>query len=140
MDYLDKLIPLVILGAVGAFLVFLVRRVARDMDAPPRAAETVAPAEVKPAPIEIAAIVETPAVVVPEAVPVMAEPMVAGLPPVIQAPAPVRRRKKPMATVATVIPTETPIQAVLGLLQEKDGLAVAFVLREIFAPPVSKRK
>jgi hypothetical protein len=148
VEHLDKLIPLVILAAVGALLVFLVRRVARDADAAPRAEETVARVEVKSPPVPITAIVEAPAAVVPEVAPkLVVGPMAAEPATVvpaaasIQPAAPVRRlrRKQPMPTAVQVAPAETPIQTVLGLLREKDGLAIALVLREIFAPPVSKR-
>ena len=146
MEYLDKLIPLLILGGVGAFLVFLVRRVAREMDAVPRAEETVAPVEMKPEPV----LIETPTVMVeqevaplPTVAPMSAEPatVVPAAAASIQPAAPARRlrRKQPMPTAVQAAPAETPIQAVLGLLREKDGLAIALVLREIFAPPVSKR-
>ena len=132
MEQLDKLIPLAILGAVGAFLVFLVRRVARENEVVPGNEQLVAPVEVKPEPVQIdlsiAAIVERPPIVVQDA---MSLPVVA--------PVKRRRSKQPKPMTVNVTPVETPIQTVLGLLKEKDGLAAAFMLCEIFAPPVSKR-
>ena len=145
MEHLDKLIPLVILGAVGAFLVFLVRRVARDVEVAPRARESVARVEVKPEPVQIELPIAAPAVVVQEVapVPVLAsvadEPVAPSRQPVALVERQRTKKLKPAPTAVTVIPAETPIEAVLGLLKEKDGLAVAFVLREILAPPVSKR-
>src|SRR6516162_2986977 len=50
MDHLDKLIPLAILGAVGAFVFFLLRRAARDKDAGDRSEDSTVRAEVRPQP------------------------------------------------------------------------------------------
>jgi hypothetical protein len=119
MEHLDRLIPLAILGGVTALLLFLLRRTAREKDVAPRTAEA------KPAAIPV----ETP---LPIAVPVQ----IAGE---------IKRKRRPKrkrapAVAVQAAPVQTPINTVLGLLKEKDTLAAAFLLREILAPPVSKRQ
>jgi hypothetical protein len=137
MNHLDKLIPLAVLGIAAAFLVILIRRVAREKEAAPRVEVTTTPT------------VEVPAVVirVEPVVTVVAEPvadveLVVPPPVIVQADArPKRRSTKVMPTPVLVkpMPRQTPIQTVLGLLKEKDSLAAAFVLHEILGRPVSMR-
>ena len=50
----------------------------------------------------------------------------------------IKRKRRP-GVVVEAVPVQTPIHAVLGLLKEKNTLAAAFLLREILAPPVSRR-
>ena len=133
--YLDKLIPILVLGAVAAFLVYLVRRAASEKDIAPRA-------EVVPMPMKLAEIVVVPPPT-PEPLqraeeePVV-ERIVVGPPAVGEGAKP--RRKKQMAPVSVkAAVNKTPIEAVLELLKKKDSLAAAFLLGEILAPPVSKR-
>jgi hypothetical protein len=126
MDYLDKVIPLAVLAIAAAFLVMLIRRVGRENDASPRV-------EAVPKPIEAIAVAVAPVVAVVPKVDADGPPPIAVRP----------RRKKdvptPTVVKALAAPTPTSIQTVLGLLREKDSLAVAFVLHEILGPPVSKR-
>jgi hypothetical protein len=59
----------------------------------------------------------------------------APLPPVV----PPKPRRKRIAKPAPKPIAPTPIDTVLGLLKQKDTLAAAFLLREIFDRPVSRR-
>jgi hypothetical protein len=131
MEYLDKIIPLAILGLAAASLIVLVRRVAREKEPAVRVEEP-------PVPVEVAPIVETPAIVV-AVEPIAMEPVVVAPPVVVPTEA---RAKRP--SLKKVIPPfvvkPTPIQTVLGLLKENDSLAAAFVLHEILGPPRSRRK
>jgi hypothetical protein len=117
MEHLDRLIPLAILVSVTAMLLFLLRRPAPEIDVAPRCTETLPP----PIPIE------TP---MPIAIPVQVA--------ATQIKRKRRRRRLPAVEVQTA-PAQTPIDTVLGLLKEKNTLAAAFLLREILAPPVSRR-
>ena len=140
MEHLDRLIPLVILGAVGAFLLFLLRRAQRERSAP----------RSEQIPIRFAVpVIAEPVVAKFEApVVVVAKPIVAALVPTVPIAKPVpvapvvvvreKRRKKHRPTAAAA-PKTTPIESVLGLLKEKDALATAFLLREILGAPVSSR-
>jgi hypothetical protein len=137
MEFLDKLILVVILGAVGALVLFLMRRVAREKDAMPRSADLPMPVEAQPGPARIdkptAERLEPAIAVAPQ--PVTPTP---SLPkPAVRA----AKKKRKSAPVLTVPPPRaaTPIVKVMGLLQEKDSLVAAFLLREILAPPVSRR-
>ena len=119
MEYLEKLMALAILGGVGALLIFLLRRA--------RAKDNAAQAE------EVRKNVETPAVVV-EKPPVV---VTASAPaPIVNVKAAENRRAKTRRKKATAAP---PLVKVMGLLKEKDALVAAFLLREILAPPVSRR-
>src|SRR5438094_190373 len=51
-----------------------------------------------------------------------------------------KKRKAKVAPAPAAPPVQTPIVAVLDLLKRQDSLAAAFLLREILAPPVSKRR
>jgi hypothetical protein len=113
MEHLDRLIPPAILGVVAAFVLFLLRRTARDKDVTAGSAET-------PAPIPIA------------------QPIVVAVP-VAEIKRARQKRRTRTPAVVPIAPVKTPIHTVLGLLKEKDTLAAAFLLREILAPPVSKR-
>jgi hypothetical protein len=116
MEHLDRLIPLAILGVVAAFVLFLLRRSAREKDVMPRSVD---------ARIETAAPISVAQPILVDVVEIKSE-----------------RPKKERAPAVTVqaAPAQTPIHTVLGLLKEKDTLAAAFLLREILAPPVSKRQ
>lgn len=128
MEPLDKLIPLAILGAVGAFLVFLVRRAIRQESA---ASSAEVPAVVEPIQVEALAVVVTPQPVAVEAEVKPNEVIVESI---------VRKRRLKKALLPLVAaPPQTPIVTVLELLKQKDSLAAAFLLHEILAPPVSKR-
>jgi hypothetical protein len=136
MEYLDKLIPLAVLGAVGAFLLFVLRRVTREQDVAPRSAELTMRVEAKPKPV--IAVAQEKKQIASEALAKREDEKVAVASSVI--PMPAERPKKKKRTPSVVVPAEMPIQTVLGLLKDKDTLAAAFLLREILAPPVSKRR
>ncbi len=119
MEHLDRLIPLAILGVVATFVLLLLWRTAREKDATQRSGEAL------PAPIAV----DTPQPAA-DAVEVAAEEIKSERP---------KKRRRP-AIVVQAAPGKTPIHAVLALLKEKDTLAAAFLLREILAPPVSKRR
>jgi hypothetical protein len=114
MEHLDRLIPLAILGVVAALVLFLLWRTAREERATPRSAEVLPP----PIPVET-----------PQPAPLPAMEINSGR----------RKRKRRPAVAIQSAPVHTPTHTVLGLLKEKDALAAAFLLREILAPPVSKR-
>jgi hypothetical protein len=118
MDHLDKLIPLAVLGVVGALIIVLLLRARRDQGSSElglraqseREPEAPARAEVQqPAPISAA----SPVAIVTPAAPV--------------------QPAKPKAM-------DSPVAAVRGLLRKKDSLATALMLNEILGPPVSRRK
>ena len=69
----------------------------------------------------------------------MSAPVIAAPPTPIVAPAvaPKRKRKAIMPSAAPSAPA--PAVTVVELLQNKDTLVTAFLLREILAPPISKR-
>jgi hypothetical protein len=164
MDYLDKLIPFAILGAVAAFVFFLLRRAVRDKDAGNRSEDSTMRDEVRPEPGKVkqssAGMGEEPVVVVvKESGPqeksaltlratskredenaVAANSVAIEFPPQGTATSkkPKRKRRAPTPVVGTPS-VPTPIVSVLGLLKEKNSLAAAFLLREILAPPVSRR-
>lgn len=120
MNHLDKLIPLVTLLSVAAFLLFLLRRAARSK-------ELTTWQESVP--------------VNPQPVPVVALPQEEIRVPVVPTAAEKRAaRKKRTPTPAVEATSPTPIDAALGLLKEKDALVTAFLLREILGPPVSRRQ
>ena len=165
MDYLDNLIPFAILGAVGAFVFFLLRRAERDKDAGNRSEDSTMRDEMRPEPGKleqsIAGMGEEPVVAVVQesvlqdesAVPSRAtsksedENAVATNSVAFEFPPqgtatrkkPTRKKRAPTPVVGTPS-VPTPIVSVLGLLKEKNSLAVAFLLREILAPPVSRRQ
>lgn len=120
MDFADKLIPLIGLAGVGAFLLFLLR-LAKNEQA------------VKPP-------VEEPTTVVPFATPIsvlVATPITTITPPP-EVVAPVAETSAPMV-VAENSPA-SPVHAVIDLLKKKDSLTAAFLLHEILGPPVSCRR
>src|SRR5438874_2714285 len=109
MEHLDKLIPLAILGVVGAFLVFLVRRVARTPDAAPQT-------EVAPqAAVRVPETSAAPAVVENVVTATLAVPE-----PEMPSPTQVLRTKRKKAPVPSISsPTvQTPIVTVLDLLKK----------------------
>ena len=126
MEHLDKLIPLAILGLIGVVAVFLIRRVARERDAAMHPGDQ--PIHVEAQPVKTA----EPVAVVPEPIPVAAASEPAAAVTVGN-----RRKRAPTPVAAPTPPT--PVVNVMDLLQNKDALAAAFLLREILAPPVSKR-
>lgn len=123
MDHTDKLLPLLVLGVLCAILLVLLRRGSRERPAVSVINSTMnamAGEEVRreagPAPaVAVLAIAAAAAVV--EQKPRRAKPL----------PAPVSP------------PSPSTIDTVLGLLHDRQSLAAAFLLREIFAPPVSRR-
>jgi hypothetical protein len=165
MNHLDKLIPLAILGVVGAFMFFLLRRAARDKDAGNRSEDSTMRDEVRPQPGKldqsVAVLGEEPVVaVVQESGPqeesafpsratseredeyaVAANSVTAQLPLEVTATSkkPTRKKRAPTPVVGTPC-VPTPIVSVMGLLKGKNSLAAAFLLREILAPPVSRRQ
>jgi hypothetical protein len=140
MDYLEKLIPLAVLGAVAAFLVVVLRRAAREqVDAPPANELPIRVGQVAVKTPKPVVVYEKQEVLIP-AVMKREDEMIAVAIPVIAEKARPKRKKQTPPAVVTVIPAATPIETVLGLLKEKDTLAAAFLLREILAPPVSKRR
>jgi hypothetical protein len=164
MDYLDKLIPFAILGAVCAFVFFLLRRAAQDKDAGNRSDDSAMRDEVWPQPVRVeqpvAVMGEQPVVVVvQESFPkqnsafplgatskredenaVAANSVTAEFSPLGTATSKKPKRKKRAPTPIVGTPSvPTPIVSVIGLLKEKNSLAAALLLREILAPPVSRR-
>jgi hypothetical protein len=146
---MDQAIPFVVLVAVGALLFFLLRRneslpsttagEGAILPSPPgrgAGGDGTSPLsipEVVAAPTPL--VVETPQPLVPTAS--VPEPS----PLVVQAPQPSVKPRKKRAVNAAPKPAEpTPIDTVVGLLKNKDTLATAFLLREIFDKPVSQRK
>jgi hypothetical protein len=117
MDHLDKLIPLAVLLIIGAFLLLVLRRAAREAKA--------------------AADLAARAISVPE--PVLPPAVVAEVPatPTVEKPRKKRRRPQP---VAASLPNQNPVTTVLDLLRDKDALVKAFLLREILDKPVALRK
>ena len=165
MDYLDKLIPFAMLGAVAAFVFFLLRRAAWDKDAGNQSEDSTMRDEVR----RQAGRVEEPVAVIMGEEPVVVgkqsvsrekseipsaatskredENVVAAksVAPEFPHPGPSqsakpKRKKRAPSPAAPPTPLPTPIVTVIGLLQEKDSLAAAFLLREILAPPVSRRQ
>jgi hypothetical protein len=183
MDYLDKLIPFAILGAVAAFVFFLLRRAARDKDAGNQSEDSTMRDEVRRQPGKV----EEPVAVMREEPVVVGKQSVSQETPTTRSHAPAwergvptpergnqlpsaatskredenvvaaksvtpefphpgpsqsakpKRKKRAASPAAPPTPVPMPIVTVLGLLQEKDSLAAAFLLREILAPPVSRR-
>jgi hypothetical protein len=143
MEPLNKLLLLAVLGAVAALLVFLLRQAFRESSTSTAQPERVEskPVDTEP-PIEmkreepVVAMTPQPAATIPEE-PIALTPAI----PVVAARSrPVRRKRKPAPATAAALPSEaTPIGTVLELLKRKDSLPAAFLLREIFGPPVSKR-
>ncbi|MBI2805080.1 MAG: hypothetical protein HYX68_08880 [Planctomycetes bacterium] len=120
MPQYDQWILLAVVSAVAALLVIVARQVRPPVENTKEA---------------ISAPVATPA----EPIPALVPPGHAA-PGDAAAPAPKRKRKKVKRPAARACaPTLTPIQAVLGMLKQKDALATAFVLREILDAPVSRR-
>jgi hypothetical protein len=184
MDYLDKLIPFAILGAVAAFVFFLLRRAARDKDAGNQSEDSTMRDEVRRQPGKVE---EPVAVIMGEEPVVVGKQSVSQETPTTRSHAPAwargvptpergnqlpsaatskredenvvaaksvtpefphpgpsqsakpKRKKRAASPAAPPTPVPMPIVTVLGLLQEKDSLAAAFLLREILAPPVSRR-
>jgi hypothetical protein len=164
MNHLDKLILLAILGAVGAFVFLLLRRAARDKDSRNRPKDATMRDVVRPQPGKldqsVAVLGEEPVVAVVQesgsreesAVPlratskredkdaVAANSVTAQLPPQGTATSKKPKRKKRAPTPVVGTPSApTPIVSVMGLLEGENSLATAFLLREILAPPVSRR-
>jgi hypothetical protein len=111
---MDRLIPLIGLIAVGAFLLLLLRMARQEhkLQAPMHP-----PATSMPIP---------PPVVLPVATPNIVN-VVKDEPAVEQ------------AQVIATRPAPTPVHSVLDLLKSKDALTTAFLLKEILGPPVSRR-
>ena len=164
MDHLDKLIPLAILGAVAVFVFFLLRRAARDKDPGNRSEDSTMSVEVRPQQGKLdqsaAFVGEEPVVAVVQAsglqeksalplhatskredeYAVATNSVTAQLHLEIPATSKKPKRKKRAPTPVVRTPSApTPIVSVMGLLEEKNSLAAAFLLREILAPPVSRR-
>ena len=116
MEHLDRLIPLFILAAIGVFVLIVLCR------SPRQTATTQHPAE----PLSAIAVAQ-PAVVAVEV-------------PAVKIRRKKLKRKRVPAVVGPAALPRTPIDTVLGLLRDKDTLAAAFLLREILAPPVSRRR
>jgi hypothetical protein len=126
MEHLEKLIPLAVLLGVAAFLVMLLRRATRETN--------VVAAAKEPEPVVV--------VVMPQEAPVAVEPAPVETPVeavVEDAPTPIIKPRRP-ASKRRVRAGKTPVQSVLAMLHDKDALAKAFLLREILAPPVSRRQ
>jgi hypothetical protein len=115
MDHLDKLIPLAVLLIIGAFLLLVLRRAAREAKAAADLAAQTIPAPVV-APAVVVAVPETPPVEKP------------------------RKKRRPPQPVAASLPSQGPVTTVLDLLRDKDALVKAFLLREILDKPVALRK
>jgi hypothetical protein len=164
MDYVDKLIPFAILGAVAAFVFFLLRRATQDRAVGNRSEDSRMLDEVRPEPrnVEqpIVAMGQKPVVIAmresspqqKSAIPlggastrddedeVPANSETAEPPP--QGPMTTKRpKRKKRAPTPVVAPPTAPmsIVTVFGLLKEKNSLAAAFLLHEILAPPVARR-
>ncbi|MBI1830338.1 MAG: hypothetical protein HYR84_02670 [Planctomycetes bacterium] len=127
MENLDKAILLGILAGTGLFVFFVLRQLAKRWDemhyadaAPVRTETPSQPANVEPIakPLPAGPVVTTSPVVVPT-------PLVSSEPP--PKPAALKKRKR------------TPAGKVLDMLKDKDSLAAAFLLREIFAAPIARR-
>src|SRR3954447_8161648 len=113
MEHMERLLPLAILAALAMFVMILIRRGWREhANSRPLVSATAPRPEVK-------AVVES-------------------------APASMQPTNQPTSvTPAAVVceqPTRTPVHQVLALLQEKDAVAMGFVLSEILGPPVSRRR
>lgn len=125
MTYLDKLAPIGVLVILAIFLLFLLGRALRE-----RRKEEKALAALDFGP---------PAVTMPVAAPMvpaaaeLAEPTLSAAPVETVVPSP---KRKPVRQTHG----KTPIEGVVGLLQDKDALAKAFLLREILGPPVSVKR
>jgi hypothetical protein len=119
MDIGDKLIPLLGLAGVGAFLLFLLRLAKNEQAAPPR----------------IESAVEKAPIATPVSVPVATPVVVNAPPPEVAAPA----AGPPAPIVIAKKTPSSPVHAVIELLKKKDSLTTAFLLHEILGPPVSKR-
>lgn len=146
MNHLQTLVPLAVLIAVGALLIIVARRMALEKGPaippekpaiPPVIDTPVATAET-PVAVEVVVVqkMEAPSLVTPTSLqiptpdPYVQEEAIPDKP----------RRKKPIVSaVVKVVPPATTIERVVGLLKEKDTIAAAFLLREILAPPASKR-
>ena len=138
MDFLDKVVPLAVLGTVAALVVFLMRRNAQKMDFAPRSTDSPMPVKTQPEPAKIdesnAKRLEPALVVAPQPV---------TLPPT--APQrlirPAKRKRPPVPGLASPLQhPPTPIAKAIELLQDKDSLVAVFLLREILAPPLSRRQ
>ncbi len=116
MEHLDRLIPLAILAAIGVFVLVLLRRSAPRQKTSRRAAESLP--------------------VIPVAQPAV---VMLDVPTAKMKRRKLRRKRAPAVVGPAALP-RTTIDTVLGLLREKDTLAAAFLLREILAPPVSRRR
>ena len=95
MEHLDKLIPLAILGVVGAFLVFLLRRAAREKETLRVESAPVEPAGVSAAEPLVATKTEPPA-----------KEVATTAPPVTSV---VKQKKKRQRTPAPIAVTPTPL-------------------------------
>jgi hypothetical protein len=118
MENMDQTIPFVVLVAVGTLLLVLLRR----KESLPNPGGRGAGGE------------GTTTLPIPQIVAAPTPLTVEALPPVVVL-KPRKKRTKPAAKPAQ----PTPIDTVAGLLQQKDTLAAAFLLREIFDRPVSQR-
>ncbi|MBI3823637.1 MAG: hypothetical protein HY289_13290 [Planctomycetes bacterium] len=130
MEHLDKLIALAILGGVAALVVFALRRVIREESE----SQPVERVDLRLAATPQACAEEAPPAVVPPA-PIAPEPTVV----VVSPPERKRKRREAPAPLPAKPVASTPIVTVFDLLKKKDAVAAAFLLREILAPPVSKR-
>ena len=121
MEHMDQTIPFVVLAVVGLLLLFLLRR------ASPK--ENVVAASLAPVPKHGAAVKDAKPIVTPIVTATAAIPVPITKP----------RKKRAVKPTSAPIPEPTPIETALGLLQQKDTLGAAFLLREIFDAPVSLR-
>ena len=120
MEPLERLIPLAMLGTIAAFVVFLIRR-GRHERAPLVLVHEETKQTVASSPIPGARGLEVVAVVAPP---------IANVTPA----------QTPSPAIEPAPSGRTAIQTVVELLQDKDAVAVGFLLSEIFGPPVSRRR
>lgn len=124
MDNIEQTIPFVVLLAVGALLLVLVRRTSTLNDALVSPSPEIEPEDERPETLPLPANVT-------------AAPTLAVESPTITLNG--RRKPRKKREAASKPAEATPIETVVGLLKQKNTLAAAFLLREIFAPPVSRR-